>query len=197
MDTIAARVDHEIEPIKGSRFMATAAPIADEAAGHALVDELRARFPDATHHCWAWRIARPSIDRCHDDGEPSGSAGRPILAQLTGRDLTNTAVVVVRYFGGTKLGVGGLVRAYGSAAAETLDRCQIVEATSTSTLGIDADYSDAEAIKRVAATLGATVDDAAYGETVRLELSVDDRQLSDLIEAVANATHGRAHVDVG
>ena len=118
---LTERIRVEPEPTKGSRFIATAVPVADEDAAKAALAQLRAEMPDATHHCSAWRIAAPSLERANDDGEPGGSAGRPILSAIQGRNLVNVAVIVTRYFGGTKLGVGGLVRAYGAAAAAVLD----------------------------------------------------------------------------
>ena len=118
---VVASLRHEGDPIKGSRFIVDVSPAGDEDEARQVLTQVRADFPDASHHCWAWRIADPAIDRVNDDGEPSGSAGRPILAQLTGRDPVDTAVIVTRYFGGTKLGVGGLVRAYGGAAGAALD----------------------------------------------------------------------------
>ncbi|MCA9712397.1 MAG: YigZ family protein, partial [Myxococcales bacterium] len=127
------RSRHEPAPIKGSRFLATLAPVHDRAQARAFVAEIEAEMPDATHHCWALRLARPSLERAVDAGEPSGSAGRPILAAMTGRDVVDACVVVTRYFGGTKLGVGGLVRAYGGAAAAVLDGAALVPWVDTET----------------------------------------------------------------
>ena len=106
------------ESIRKSRFIAHAAPIAREA--DTLDFYQRVADPRATHNCWAWRL--DGRHRFNDDGEPGGTAGRPILAQLEGRDLDGVMVVVTRYYGGIKLGAGGLVRAYGGTAAKCLDR---------------------------------------------------------------------------
>ena len=107
--------------VKGSRFLAEAVPVADEAVAEAALATIRKREYNATHHCTAYRIG-PAADlfRFNDDGEPSGTAGQPILRQIEGRELTNTLVVVTRYYGGTKLGTGGLIRAYGEAASLAL-----------------------------------------------------------------------------
>lgn len=192
--SVAHAFRHEIAPIKGSRFIAVAEPVTDEAAAHSLVAQLRETYGDATHHCWAWRILRPAIDRCSDDGEPSGSAGRPILAQLTGRDLVNTAIVVVRFFGGTKLGVGGLVRAYGAAAAETLDRCTFVEASIPVRLVVQVDYGDAATVERTITDFDATIVEATYTDVVRIDAQVDEAKHDELVEALTNATAGRVQV---
>ena len=121
---ITAGVQHEVDKIKGSRFIASVQVFKDESGLEGILTPLRTAFPEANHHCWAWRLG-PNVDRwrCSDDGEPSGSAGRPILQQIESRRLTNLVVVVTRIFGGTKLGVGGLMRAYGGAAAQALDLC--------------------------------------------------------------------------
>jgi uncharacterized YigZ family protein len=120
--TVTGEFQVEIDKVKGSRFLGLVAPVSNEDEAKAFLLRARKEHHDARHHCSAWRLG---IDgkgfRSSDDGEPSGSAGKPILAMIDGRELSNVAVVVVRWFGGTKLGVGGLVRAYGAAAAEALD----------------------------------------------------------------------------
>lgn len=194
MFSVATRVRHEIDPIKGSRFITTVAPVDSESTAKALVDEVRAEFPDASHHCTAWRLARPAIDRCSDDGEPSGSAGRPILAQLTGRDLVNVAVVVTRYFGGTKLGVGGLVRAYGAAAGAALDRADLIDDTPTVTFNTTVGYDDADRVQRALAEMGATVVDTDFGSKVGFTVSIPEHRVDDAVRTLADATAGRAEI---
>ena len=132
-----------------------------------MLEELRAEMPDATHHCSAWRIASPSIDRALDDGEPSGSAGRPILSQLTGRDLVDTIVIVTRYYGGTKLGVGGLVRAYGSAAAAVLDTLTPIPHLQTTTLTLEYTYADANAVDHVLTQHNIPLTPPTFTETIQ------------------------------
>ncbi len=115
--TLARRADHE-DVVLGSRFLATVAPVHSVDEATALLAALRARHPDASHHCWAYRVAEEQ--RFSDDGEPGGTAGRPMLEVLLKRDLDRVAAVVVRYFGGRKLGAGGLARAYGGAVARAV-----------------------------------------------------------------------------
>ena len=115
LDTLAAPAAHEIE-VKHSRFLARATPVSDPDQAMAWLQSVA--VPDATHNCWAWRIGEAY--RSSDDGEPAGTAGRPILAAIDGQGFDQVAVVVTRWYGGIKLGAGGLVRAYGGAAAECL-----------------------------------------------------------------------------
>lgn len=109
----------------GSRFFAFLAPAPDVAHAEEFLAALRKRYPDATHHCFAWRIGRPPVERASDAGEPAGTAGPPMLAVLRGADLTDVVAVVVRWFGGTKLGKGGLVRAYGGAVRAALEQLPV------------------------------------------------------------------------
>lgn len=192
INTLAHRMSHEAGPTKGSRFIVTAAPVESETVARSLLAEVASRMPDATHHCWAWRIADPAIDRAGDAGEPSGSAGRPILAQVAGRDLVNTAVVVTRYFGGTKLGVGGLVRAYGGAAGEALDRAEIVPYRPTVDLWLSHTHGDSGAVELAVSQGEATVLESEYLEIVRRHLRVPLDAREALLQLVANATSGRA-----
>ena len=115
---------------KGSRFLAFAYPVANEEQIRERVDALRKKYFDATHHCYAWRLG-PAGDsiRAVDDGEPSSTAGRPILGQMLSREVTDVLIVVVRYFGGTKLGVPGLIEAYKRSAALVLENAEIEQRT--------------------------------------------------------------------
>jgi len=126
---------------KGSRFLAFAYHVETEEETREILVEIRKRYHDARHHCFAWRLGpEMNLFRVNDDGEPSGSAGKPILGQLRSRELTDTMVVVVRYFGGTLLGVGGLINAYRTAASEALDRATIIEKRVETLLQIEFGY---------------------------------------------------------
>lgn len=184
----------EIAPISGSRFIASAAPVRDEAAARAFVERVREEFPDATHHCWAVRIARPSLERANDAGEPSGSAGRPILSAMIGRDVVDACVVVTRYFGGTKLGVGGLVRAYGRAAAAVLDQATLREHVERVTITLEHGYEDGPAIERALQGSGVDLEGIEYGATIvrRIAVAVPEREA--VLARVRDATAGRVRV---
>ncbi len=115
---------------KSSKFLTYAYPVHSEEEIRELLDTLRKRYYDATHHCYAWRLGPHGEQfRSNDDGEPSGTAGKPILGQLLSNSLTNCLIVVIRYFGGTKLGVPGLIAAYKESAAEVIAEAEIIEQT--------------------------------------------------------------------
>lgn len=187
----------ELPPVKGSRFVATVAPVRDEAQARAWVRSLHEASPDATHHCWALRLHRPALERAVDAGEPSGSAGRPILAAMVGRDVVDACVVVSRWFGGTKLGVGGLVRAYGGAAAAVLDQAPLVPRVDVQTWTIEHGYEDGPALDRALARLGVTPGAAEYGAVVRRTITVPGDRAEAIAAALRDATAGRVRVHRG
>lgn len=126
---------------RGSRFLAYAYPVEEEDEIKRLLDALRKRHYDATHHCYAWRIGpKGALFRANDDGEPSGTAGKPILGQMLSKEVTDLLVVVVRYFGGTKLGVPGLIAAYRESAAAVLEAAQIEQRTVDARLEVHFSY---------------------------------------------------------
>lgn len=135
---------------KGSKFLAFAFPVETEDVIGKRLDELRKQYHDARHHCYAWRLG-PAMGhiRVNDDGEPSGSAGNPIFGQIQSRELTNILVVVVRYFGGTLLGVGGLIQAYKSAASDALDQAKIIQKKVYSRLTLDFGYGQMNSVMKI------------------------------------------------
>jgi len=190
--TLAAGHALEPPPVKGSRFLAFVAPATTEEEAAAFVAGVREEYDDARHVCWAWRLgARGEQTRSSDDGEPSGSAGRPILLQLEGHDLTDLVAAVVRYFGGVKLGVGGLMRAYGGAAGQCLDGARVREVVVTERLVIEHPYDCSSAVQAVLAAEGLTPDSSDYGEHVRLELSVPRPELERVRAALIDRSGGR------
>lgn len=192
--TIVAAAHTEIAPVKGSRFLATVLCVSDEVGARAGLEGLRAQMPDATHHCSAWRLRAPSIERASDDGEPSGSAGRPILAQLQGHDLVDAAIIVTRYYGGTKLGVGGLVRAYGAAAAAVLECAQIIPFVARIALRIKHGYPEGPQIEHALRSVEAEEIDVAFEQEITREVTVAVDREAALREAIRDASRGRALV---
>lgn len=188
--TITARVHFQAEPIKGSRFRAMATPITSQADADVLLAEIRGADPDATHHAWALRLAGGD-ERCADDGEVSGTAGRPILARLQGEDLVDVLVVVSRWYGGTRLGKGGLVRAYGRTAAAVLARAHQRPWIQLSPMTITFPYSDMGAVQSLLAERGLAAEDTAYGAVIRLALSVPATAAPATRAALRDATAGR------
>lgn len=135
---------------KGSKFIAYAYPFEAESDLKEIIADIKSQHPKARHHCWAYRFTPDrSVYRINDDGEPSGTAGRPILNVLLSKELTNVLVVVVRYFGGTLLGVPGLINAYKSATIEALERAEIVERTVEDVYEVHFDYVQMNDVMRV------------------------------------------------
>ncbi len=193
--TVRTEFRHEPEPIKGSRFLGLVAPASTRDEALAFVERVRAELPDATHHCWARRNGRTGDDfQSSDDGEPSGSAGRPILAQLEGHGVTEIVLVVARWFGGTKLGVGGLVRAYGGAAGKTLDRAPLVTVVVVQRVEVKFPYECSGPVQGLLASRGLDPVESAYGSSVRLVLDVPERDLAEFTRELTDRTAGRAAV---
>ena len=170
---------------KGSRFLGLLLPVADEVAAREALERLRSEYPDATHHCWAWRIGQPARERASDDGEPPGTAGVPMLRMLTGRKVSDALSVVVRWYGGTKLGKGGLARAYSGAVRETLAAARLVEKVPTFMVDIELPYERVGAIKRLLRPPQIVLENETYGETVRITLRVATSVGKDLESELA------------
>ena len=190
--TLAAPVDAELE-IRKSRFLALAIPVPDRDAAMAVLQSLRAQHPAATHVCWALLAGGQS--GMSDDGEPSGTAGRPILEVLRHHDLDGVLAAVVRYYGGVKLGAGGLVRAYTDAIAAALKSAERVERIAYAELAVEVDYADEPRVRRwleQAAQDGCTLADTAYGAMARLVIRLPATQRDAAQAALRDATHGRA-----
>ena len=191
--TLREPVSHEPDKVKGSRHIATAAPIGSEKDVARLIETAQTEFPKANHHAYAWRLGiDASRFRYSDDGEPSGSAGKPILQQIDRLSLTRVAVVVSRIFGGTKLGVGGLVRAYGGAAAAALERARVVEQVLMATVSITHEYGDSGAIQAVLHKANLTPHSTDYGERSVLVVDVAVDLTEAFVSALVEATAGRA-----
>ena len=189
-DTLAGPASHALE-VKHSRFLAQASPVATPADALAFHAQL-ARTP-ATHHCWAYRIGQDY--RSSDDGEPAGTAGRPILAAIDGQGFDQVVVVVTRWYGGINLGAGGLVRAYGGAAAECLRTAARVPLIAWRTLIVEAPFDDLGAVHAALAAHGAQRLDETFGtQGVRLEIRLPDDRAEALAVHLRDATRNRARI---
>ncbi len=177
----AAAVEREIE-INKSRFIAWLRPVTNRAAAQAVLAEARERYPDATHHCYAWLIGPPSSAQgaANDDGEPSGTAGRPILNVLQHKGVGDAMVVVIRYFGGVKLGAGGLVRAYSAAAEAVLAAMEVVEQEPTCEVAVSLDFAGEQPLRHWCGQHEAELMEIQYGEGVTARISLPDLALADL-----------------
>lgn len=170
---------------KGSVFLAVVGPAADEAAARVLLAGLERAFPDATHHCWAWRLGEPPRERSADAGEPAGTAGAPILQVLRGAGLSDVMAVVVRWFGGVKLGKGGLARAYAAAVREALQALPVLSRAPTVRLTFEVPYDKVGAVKRLIRPPEVELAEEEYGAAARLVLVVHEERREALREALA------------
>lgn len=176
---------------KKSRFIATIEPVSSEEEASAFITGIRKKYFDARHNCSAYVIGdNGEKTRCSDDGEPSGTAGRPMLEVLTGAHVTNACVVVTRYFGGTLLGTGGLVRAYTQAVKEALAACTVIDQKQGFAIEFTCDYNDFGKIQHMAGQKGYHITGTDYGENVRVSFVTDDAQ--KLLADVTDLTAGRA-----
>ncbi|MDE7069754.1 MAG: YigZ family protein [Alistipes sp.] len=177
---------------KSSKFLAYAYPVGGEEEIRVLVEALRKRYYDATHHCYAWRLGpQGEAFRANDDGEPSGTAGKPILGQLLSHELTDCLIVVVRYFGGTKLGVSGLIAAYREAAAGAIASAQIVERTVDTLVEVEFSYLAMNDVMRVVKEEQPRVREQHFDNLCRMLLSIRRSaadQLVGRLRKVAGAT---------
>ncbi len=157
----------------GSRFIARAYPVETEAEIKAIVSSLKKEYHDARHHCFAYRLGyRREIFRANDDGEPSSSAGRPILGQIDSLGLSDVLVVVIRYFGGIKLGIPGLIRAYRTATADALANAGIIHKTAASRFRLTFGYTEMNSVMKVLKELGLAALECDFGMQCSLETCV-------------------------
>lgn len=187
--TLATALTAELE-IRKSRFIAHAIPVADRDAAMRELRRLRDEYPSATHVCWALLAGGQS--GMSDDGEPSGTAGRPILEVLRHHDLDGVLAAVVRYYGGVKLGAGGLVRAYTDAIASALQRAERVERIAQARLVVDLGYADEARVRRWIDEARAELVGSAYEVGVRLMVQLPATQLDAAREMLRDITQGRA-----
>lgn len=166
---------------KGSKFIALAYPVRTEEAVKEIVGEIKVRYYDARHHCYAYRLgADKKKFRANDDGEPSSTAGKPILGQILSYDLTDILIVVVRYFGGIKLGVSGLINAYRAAAADAIGHARIVEKTDDEVFRIKFDYTVMNEVMRVVKEEEPEVMSRDFSMECRMTLSIRKQNASRL-----------------
>lgn len=188
--TVAVPVRVRLPRIRGSRFVGDLAPVPDEGTARAFVTGVREREPDASHHCWAWR-GGDGTWRHDDDGEPSGTAGAPLLRHLDGADLVDVVMVATRWFGGTRLGTGGLVRAYGDTAAAAIAAATIDVRRQRVPVSFVHDWDLTGPVQAVLAAHDVVDVATDHGARVRRTVSVPTADLDRFVEALAEATAGR------
>ena len=180
----------EVDKIKGSRFIVTVSPITTENQFKDILSTLQKEHPNANHHCWALRWT-DDIERSSDDGEPSGSAGEPILQRMRRAELIESIIVVTRYFGGTKLGMGGLIRAYGGAAAEAISEVCVERLIEKDAWTITMEYSDQSLVKSIIGAQRGEISVERYTHEVYLEVLTDPTMRKQFEKLCTDRTSGR------
>lgn len=181
---------------KKSRFIATVRPVKTEEEALAFLEEMKKKYWDARHNCFVYSVGlNREYTRCSDDGEPSGTAGRPMLDVILGEDIYNVAVVVTRYFGGVLLGTGGLVRAYSKAVQEGLAASRIIEKRRGIALKVTTDYTGIGKIQYIAGERNIPILNSEYTDKVVLELLIPSEDVDAVQKAVTEGTNGRARME--
>ncbi len=181
---------------KKSRFIATVRGCGTEEEAASFVEEMKKKYWDASHNCSAFVIgSRGEVTRCSDDGEPSGTAGRPMLEALLAERICNAAVVVTRYFGGTLLGTGGLARAYAKAARAGLEACKTGIMRYGCEIRIEADYQAVGKVLHLLQSRGVEPFESAYGEAAVFKVRIPMQMNEQILRDLADATMGRAKME--
>ncbi|MEU6101253.1 YigZ family protein [Streptomyces flaveolus] len=188
---------HETE-INRSRFLCALAPAATEEEAQAFIASVRKEHADANHNCWAYVIgADAAVQKASDDGEPGGTAGVPMLQMLLRRDMRYVVAVVTRYFGGVKLGAGGLIRAYGGAVGEALDDLGTLTRRRFRLATVTVDHQRAGKLQNELRATGREVRDVRYAEAVTIEIGLPDADVDAFRGWLADATAGTAGFELG
>lgn len=193
--TVLQHSSFEYEDRK-SVFIGEALPVSTEEEALAFIESVKKRYPDARHHVYAYVLRENSIMRFTDDREPQGTAGMPVLDVIRKNGLTDIVVVVTRYFGGTLLGTGGLVRAYTAAAIGAIEEAVIIKYDIYVTLSIEASYSDYQKFAPIFAECGYRSEDVRYTDKVVLSGSVSKSNLENMQDKLVQATSGRVKIEI-
>lgn len=195
--TVAAEGVHETE-VNRSRFRCVLAPAATEEDAQQLIARIRGEHPTASHHCWAYVIgADAAVQRASDDGEPGGTAGVPMLQMLTRRETRNVVAVVSRWFGGTKLGAGGLIRAYGGAVGAALDALGTVTRRRRRLATVTVGHERAGRLENDLRATGHDVRQVHYGADVAIDLALPAAGVETFRAWLADTTSGSARLELG
>jgi len=187
-DDLYKTIDKESEGIykeKGSKFISYAFPVTSEEEVKEKIADLKKKYYDARHHCYAYMLGHERNNfRAVDDGEPSSTAGKPILGQILSKEITNVVIVVVRYFGGTKLGVGGLINAYKSAALDAIENNEIIEKTLDAYFRIEYDYLRMNAVMKVIKDESLDVQKQEFGNLCSMEIRVRESEYARILSKI-------------
>ncbi len=182
---------------KKSRFIATVKPVKCEEEAISFIESLKKKYWNATHNCFAYVIGEHfQVQRCSDDGEPSGTAGKPMLDVLIGEEIHNTVVVVTRYFGGTLLGTGGLVRAYQSSTKAGLEASTVITKMYGHKISIQTDYTGLGKIQYILGQKGLTILNSEYTDKVVLEVLLPETVVEKVMAEITEGTNGQAVMEI-
>lgn len=194
----AVYVGGEAEIIeKKSRFIATVRPVKSEEEALAFIEEMKKKYWNATHNCFAYVLGEHfHMQRCSDDGEPSGTAGKPMLDVLLGEEIHDVAVVVTRYFGGTLLGTGGLVRAYSASTKEGMLASKVITKMYGQLVSIETDYTGLGKIQYILGQRGLTTLDSVYTDKVALKVLLPEADIGQVTADITEGTNGQAQIEL-
>ena len=182
---------------KKSRFIATVKPVKSEEEAIEFIESMKKKYWNATHNCSAYVIGEHfQIQRCSDDGEPSGTAGKPMLDVLLGEEIHDVVVVVTRYFGGTLLGTGGLVRAYAGATKEGLSASKVITKMHGQKIFVQTDYTGLGKIQYILGQRGLTILNSIYTDKVELEVLLPEAEIQGVIAEIREGTNGQAKMEL-
>lgn len=182
---------------KKSRFIATVKPVKSEEEAIAFIESMKKKYWNATHNCSAYVIGEHfQIQRCSDDGEPSGTAGKPMLDVLLGEEIHDVVVVVTRYFGGTLLGTGGLVRAYSSSTKEGLLASKVITKMHGQKISIQTDYTGLGKIQYILGQRGLAILNSIYTDKVELEVLLPEAEIHGVMSEIREGTNGQAKMEL-
>ena len=180
---------------KKSRFIAEVHPVTSEEEAMEILEQTRKQYWDARHHCWAYIIGRnPAAERMSDDGEPAGTAGKPILDIIMKSGIYNCLIIVTRYFGGTLLGTGGLIRAYQAASKEGLEHSTVLSVSDGVLAQIDADYNSIGKIQYICSETDIDILKTEYTENVYMEMIVQAENYGQFVQKITDAFSGKISV---
>ena len=180
-----------------SRFIATVCHVQTEEEAIAFVESMKKKYWNATHNCWAYVIGEHfQMQRCSDDGEPSGTAGKPMLDVLLGEEIHDVVVVVTRYFGGTLLGTGGLVRAYSASTKEGLLASTVIIKMYGQKVSVQTDYTGLGKIQYILGQRGLTILNSVYTDKVELEVLLPEAEIQSVLAEITEGTNGQARLEL-
>ena len=181
---------------KKSRFISYIDCVTCESEVSAFLAELRKLYSDASHHVWAYRLLDGKRELYSDDGEPSGSSGKPTIMPIIGNSLFNVMIVTIRYYGGTKLGVGGLVRAYGRGALDVIKAAKIVEVVRANIVEFEIDYNELKLAERYVSSINGEILDKNFSQIVKLKVRLPQTLTDGLSEYITGLTRGKTNINI-